>query len=153
MTIRDLFKKQKMGPLSASPVGLILFCSFVAASLFYSYSIARDRANADLFSEAIHFAEPITIQARWIYEKTGKWPTSLDDPRFAQEPMPEKTFQLQFLQKQGVRVLLSRSTSMTLRVIVRGEDRFLTCESAELPIEQVPRFCREKNTKVPESPL
>jgi hypothetical protein len=118
----------------------------VAAFLIGSYDAMRNRAIADEFSEAIAFAEPIAIQARWIYERTGKWPASLEDPRLAREPSSVRAFRLQFLDEQGVRVIFSSSNSMTLRVIVRGEDHYLVCESAELPIGLVPRFCREKGS-------
>lgn len=154
MTLRNLLKKRKMGPLSASPLGLTVFCLLVAAFFIYSYGIMRDRAIADEFSELRHFAEPIAIQARWIYEQTGKWPSSLDDPRLGQVVRSPQRYQLQFLQEHGVRVFFnsmnaSAKRSMTLRVIVRDNDHYLACESSELPLRQVPRFCRDMgNTKI-----
>lgn len=157
MTLRDLFSKRQIGPLSASPIGLAVFCILLTALFVFSYRIMRDRAIADECSELIHFAEPIVTQARWIYEQTGKWPDSIDGLRHGQEAGSLQKFSVQFLQEQGVRVAFNgmkdTQRSITLHVLVRGNDRYLACTSAELPLELVPRFCREmENTRLLEWP-
>jgi len=147
MTLRDLFKRRKMGPLSVSPVGFVVFCLFVAAVWTIADGVFRDKAvQEDLYS-AISFARPVATQARWMHEQTGRWPSSLNDLRISQGTTPPQIAQIQLLQDKGVRLVFASpeaiaKRSIILRVISREGGHFLECEAGELPQSPLPPICK-----------
>lgn len=149
MTLRDIFERRKMGPLSVSPLGLIVFCLIVAAVWMVADGVYRDKAiQQDLFA-AVNFARPIATQARWLHEKTGKWPSSLNDLRTGEESAPRQIAEVQLLQDRGVRLLFAgpevlAKKSMILRVIAREGGYFLECAAEDLPHGPLPPICKAR---------
>jgi hypothetical protein len=147
MTFWDFFKRRKMGPLSVSPVGVVVFFVVAAAAWTIAEGVYRDKAiQQDLFA-AVSYARPIATQARWMHEQTGKWPGSLGDLRIAEAKRPPQIAQVQLRQDQGVRLLFASpeaiaGKSMILRVVSRDSGRFLECEADELPQGPLPPICK-----------
>ena len=142
-----LFKRRKIGPLSVSPVGLAVFCLFVAAAIAISKGVYDDKEIQAHIYAALNYARPIAEQARLMQEKTGKWPASLADIEAAKAKAPPQIGRTHLLRDGEVRVVFANppaisNASLRLKVTVRGNEHYFECSAEGAFKGALPSFCR-----------
>jgi hypothetical protein len=142
-----LFKRRKIGPLSVSPVGLAVFCLFVAAAVVISKGVFEDKEIRAHVVAALNYARPIAVQARLMQEQTGKWPASLAEIEAAKAKPPPQVGRTQLLRNGEVRVVFASppaiiNMSLSFEVIVRGSEHLLECRAEGIRMGAVPSWCR-----------
>ena len=142
-----LFKRRKIGPLSVSPVGLAVFCLFVAAAVVISKGVFEDKEIQSHLYAALNYARPIAAQARLMQEQTGKWPASLAEIEAAKTKPPPQVGRVLLLRGGEVRVVFASppaiaNASLSIQVAVRGNEHFMGCRAEGDFKGALPSFCR-----------
>ena len=151
MKLRDvllgLFRRRKIGPLSVSPVGLALFCLFVAVAVVIYQGVYEAKEIQSHLYAALTYAQPIAAQARLTQERTGKWPASLAEIEAAKAKPPPQVGRILLLKDGEVRVVFASppviaNASLSLKVGVSGTEHVLECRAEGDFKGALPTWCR-----------
>jgi hypothetical protein len=142
-----LFKRRKIGPLSASPFGLVVFCLFVAAVVIGSMNVFEAKEIQAHLYAAVEYARPIAVQARLAQEQTGKWPASLAEIEAAKAKAPPQVARTLLARDGEVRLVFASppaiaNASLSMQVVVRGNEHFMECRAEGDFKGALPSFCR-----------
>ncbi|MBI3371411.1 MAG: hypothetical protein HY017_06590 [Betaproteobacteria bacterium] len=159
MRFTDLFKRRGFGPLSVSPVGLTVFCLFVAAAAVISRGVYEDKEIQSNLYAVLAYARPIAAHVRLFHERSGRFPAALAEIAAAKAQAPAPIARTELLKDGEVRLVFASppaiaNASLTLRVIVRGREHFLECRAEGDFKGGLPLACRpgEAPERVPWPP-
>jgi hypothetical protein len=147
MTFMGLFKRRRIGPLSVSPVGLVVFILLAAVAGIIASRVFEAKELQENIYAAKNFAYPIAAQARLIQEQTGKWPAALAEIEAAKAKAPPQIARTEMGKDGEVRVVFANPPSianatLNLKVIVRGGEHFLECRGVGEFKGALPSACR-----------
>lgn len=145
--LRGLFRRRKFGPLSVSPIGLIVFCLFIAGAIVLIRNVFEAKEINAYVSAAVLHAHPIVEQARLMQERTGKWPASLAEIEAAKAKPPPQIGRIQLSRNGEVSIVFASppaiaNASLNLRISVNGSEHFFECRAEGDFKGGLPNYCR-----------